>query len=449
MLYKLHTNILIVGVLTIGLMAVKVYDRAFSVMTFSSVISFISQLCLLLYFSREKEATYSCKILFLTVLCYTLAMGGLLMGVSYYYDGDTFMFSKADAMFYYTHSMKFANYGVVKGFKYIIHNFESDDWGALLLDGVLMSIIPSKLFLNAFYTLIGTFSSVMLFKIGRHFMPESYTFLAALGYSTSSYMLFFNCSFLKESAFVFFVISAVYFLYQSIACQSRASMAAAFLFIVIIVFFRPAVAAMLVVSIFTYYGIVLRKRAVSVFLYVVAAATFAVGMKSMMDIVESNTLGGDMDAVIADTSNAAYSGGFNYFVSFFGAFLGPFPTLFNPPDAPPTPMGFLGAGLSYKLFLILPFWFGVFMAVKKWMIELFPLIAFVLLEMIATAYVCASLELRKVILHVPFMYILSSFGLYYWSKTTHSMRLYSWLNFAYAVGVLILWNVIRVKTSYD
>lgn len=426
-------------------MAVKVYDRSFSLMTLGVVICFVTQVGLLLYFSREDENTYSVKTLFCTVLIYTTLMGCLLMGISYFYDGDTFMFSKSDALWYYEHSMKFAELGPEKGIKYITQIAAYDDWGALILDGFLMYIIPTKFLLNAVYMVLGACSSVLLFKIGRHYMPDAYAFLAALGYSTSSFMLFFNCTFLKEPAFVFFVISAVYFQYKSIINQSRASMLGVLLCIIIILFFRPAVAAMLVVSIFAYYGIVLKRRAVSIFIYAAAIVIFVVALKSMQEIVERNTLGGDIDAVVADSNNAAYSSSFNYFMSFFAAFLGPFPALFNPSAGNPTTMVFLGAGLSYRLFLMFPFWYGVYMAFKNNAIEFLPLVVFIFFEMFATGYVCASLELRKVILHVPFMYILSFYGLYQFFKSNRFMRFPALVNFTFAVAVLILWNVIRVK----
>ena len=426
-------------------MAVKVYDRSFSMMTLGAVICFTSQLSLLLHFSREDEIVYSVKTLFWTVLTYTTVMGIFLMGISYYYDGDTFMFSKSDALWYYEHSMKFADLGLIKGSKYITQIAAYDDWGALFLDGFLMYIIPSKFVLNAVYMLLGACSSVMLFKIGRNYLPDSYAYLAALGYSTSSYMLFFNCTFLKEPAFVFFVISAVFFQYRYITKQSRTSLFGVLLCIIVMLFFRPAVAAMLVVSIFVYFGIILRKRAISIFIYAFAFVIFAVALKSLQEIVERNTLGGDIDAVVADSNNAAYSSSFNYFMSFFAAFLGPFPALFNPSAGSPTTMVFLGAGLSYRLFLMFPFWYGVFMALKNRVIEFIPLVVFICFEMLATGYVCASLELRKVILHVPFMYIFSFYGIYLWNKPTRVIRLSALLNFAYAVMVLVLWNVIRVK----
>ena len=445
MLYKFHTNILIVVFLTIGFMAVKVNDKAFSMMTLGAVVCFVTQLSLLIYFSREKEVIYSTKTLFWVVLFYNICMGVFLMGISYYYDGDTFMFSKSDAMWYYEHSMRFADLGPEKGIKYITRIAAYDDWGALILDGFLMYMIPSKFVLNVVYMLLGACSSVFLFKIGRNYMPDAYAFLAVIGYSTSSFMLFFNCTFLKEPAFVFFVICAVYFQYLFITNNSRFSLLGVFFCVVIMLFFRPAVAAMLVVSIFIYYGIVLKKRAISIFIYAAAIIIFAVALKSLQEIVERNTLGGDIDAVVADSNNAAYSSSFNYFMSFFAAFLGPFPALFNPSEGKPTTMVFLGAGLSYRLFLMFPFWYGVFIAFKDRVIELLPMFVFIFLEMLATGYVCASLELRKVILHVPFMYIISFYGLSRWCRPTQVIRLSTYLNFTFAVLVLFLWNVIRVK----
>ena len=84
-------------------------------------------------------------------------------------------------------------------------------------------------------------------------------------------------------------------------------------------------------------------------------------------------------------------------MSDFGAFLGPFPTLFPKIDGPAR-ISYYGAGLMYKLFLVIPFWAGVFYAIKERVIMMIPLIVFILVEMFATAAICASLELRKVLL---------------------------------------------------
>ena len=93
-----------------------------------------------------------------------------------------------------------------------------------------------------------------------------------------------------------------------------------------------------------------------------------------------------------------------------------------------------------------PFWYGVYMAYKQRMLELLPIIVFIVLEMSATAYIVASMELRKVMLHIPFMYILSYYGIYHVFQSERSVTMFKYFNFVFVLGVLFLWNVIKVKS---
>lgn len=442
MLYKLHTIFLILGVLTIGFMAAIVYEKAFSIITLGAVVAFITQGGFLLHFAREDERNYSEKTLFSVVLIYSMMLGSVFMWISYYYDGDTFMFSKTDAMLYYNVSMHVAESGFRSGMESIMKNYAFDDWGAMIFDSIVMSILPYKLFLNAVYMILGAFSSVLLFRVGQNYMPDSYAFLAALAYGTSSYLILFHCTFLKESLFIFVVICSIYYLYKYITNQSPFSLFAAVLCLVVLLFFRPAVAGMIVVSAFVYYGITMKGTAISLFLYVAAIGGFFVSLKMIQGMVDSYTAGGDVDAVIAYRSNGSYSGSFNYFVSFFGAFFGPFPAFFSKSETP-SRLVFYGAGLMNKLFLVIPFWAGVLYSIKNRILEMIPLILFILLEMVSAAYICASLELRKVLLHMPFMYILSFYGLYRWFRPVHMPHIITFINYVIVIGILLFWNVLR------
>ena len=444
-MHSFHTNILIVGLLALGFMSALVAERALTVMTIVPLVAFITQMILLINFSRDIGTDYSDKTLFYTVLIYTFIMGVFFMLVSEYYDGDHFLFNKYDAMFYYKISMQAANAGIIGGVQYLL-TFESDDWGSLFFDSLMMYIIPSKLFLNAMYTLLTSISSVYLYRIGKAYMSERFAFLAALGYASSSYIIFFNCSFLKESLFVFVVVSALYYQHRAIMYGNWKSMCASGLFIGLIFFFRPAVAAFLAASIFVYYGIINTGKAISIFLYIAAVGVVLVSMKTMLEVLDSNTAGGDLDAVIDETNNGAYSSSFNYFVSFFGAFFGPFPSIF-PKLQGPSYMEYLAAGLIYKLFLVAPFWYGVFVAFKEKFLEMYPLIIFVLLELLLTGAICASLELRKVMPHIPFMYIVSLYGMskgFQLNRISHISTL-PW--YVFAVGVMFLWNVIKADNA--
>lgn len=444
MLYKLHTDILIVGALAYGFIAVAIAGRAFNLIGLCFVVAFVTQMSLMIYFSREDEIHYSDKLLFTTVLIYSLSLGAFFMLVSYYLDGDTFLLSKIDAMFYYKNSMKFAELGIVKGFEFICGEYKYDDWGALILDGIVLYIIPHKLFLNAIYMLMGATSAVFLFRIGKHFMPDAYAFSAALAYSTSSFMVFFNCSFLKESAFVFFTICTMYYLFLFMTNQSRGAIILVVFFVAIQLFFRPAVSAMEVMSIFIYYAITQKKNAISIFLYMAVAIVFLAALKDMQEILDSNTQGGDVEALVAETNNSSYSYTFNYFVSLFAAIFGPFAAAFPKLPESPTWVEFYGAGLSYRQFLIFAFWTGIYMAFKNRVLGLLPIITFVLFELLITGLVCASLELRKVILHIPFMYMMSFYGLYHATPSNRHISLSTLVQYGFVVAIFFLWNVIRV-----
>ena len=411
-------------------------------MSLVPLVAFITYMGLLLLFSQEEKADYSERTLIYTVFLYTLLLGLFFIIISEYYDGDNFLFSKIDAMYYYKHSMKVKELGLIGNFIRIVKEIDYDDWGILFFDTIVLYIIPDKLFLNFIYTIIGCFSALFLYRIGQYYMPKSFAFLAALGYSCSSYMVFFNCSFLKESLFVFFVIAALYYQHCAIIERSTKALFLVVLCVAVVFFFRPAVAAFLAASSFAYYGITQKKNAISLFLYIGAIGAFVVSLKTIQEILEFNTAGGDLDAVIDETNNASYSSSFNYFVSFFGALFGPFPSLFPKPQGP-SYMEFFGAGLTYKLFLVAPFWYGIYVIIKNKIIEFFPIIIFVLLELFLTGAVCASLELRKVVLHIPFMYIIAFYGMYKGFVPDSLTRISSFACYAFTVGVLFLWNVIK------
>ena len=447
MLYRLHYNILIVGLLTIGCLAAKSSGNVFSLITPFTVVAFVTQLLLLMSFSRDENASYSDKTLFITVFFYNLLLGLLTIIVAHYY-GDEFLFEDPDAVFYYKQGIKSADIGFIENAKRIINTFGFDDWGALLVSSVLMYIIPSAYFMNAFYVFIGAVSAVMLYRIGKYFMPDTYAFLASLAYSTSSFIVLFHCTYLKESFFVFLVISAIYYFYKSIEDGNHMALFLVFLCLFSILFFRPPLVAFFMIAFVSYYAVTQRGSAISVFLYMAIAVTLVASIAFMQTQIDHYTEGGNTDALLAENGSANYSGGFNVFVGWFVAFLGPFPTLFPRGIEDPRLIHFYGAGLTYKAFLALPLWVGVYWAVKRFEVVMIPLIAFTVVEILATGFILASFELRKVLLHVPFMYVLSFYGLYQLEKNKVNQTFKHYLTFTYfalAIGILILWNLIRVK----
>lgn len=443
-MYKYHITIFIAGLLMVSILAALNINNAVSILTMVTLFTYITQMGLLVFFSGVKPVYYSDRVLFGTTLIYTVLIGYFFMLISLYYDDDTFMFSRIDAMFYYRESIKCQQIGFWDNALRIIRTIRDDDWGNLLFNNLFFSIIPDKLFVNAVYFTTGALSTVFLFRMGKEFLTEQYAFLSALAYGTSSYVIWYHCSFLKESLFVFFVVSAFYYQYCAIKKQSLLPLLGSCLFVFFAYFFRPAVAAFIVMSMFLYYAIVNRGNAISFFLFLIIIVMSVLSFTVMQENVDRYTSGGDIDNVINGTNNSSYSHGFNYFVSFFGAFFGPFPSLFFAQDNPDN-IGFYWPGILYRLFMVFPFWWGVFMVWKRKEMMMIPMLSFVLIEMFSTGAVCASLELRKVILHFPFMAIIAFYGLSNGYFSERFSRLRPFVSYAFVFGVLFLWTIIRDK----
>ncbi len=441
MLYKLHNNIFICYLITLGWMACMLYQRL-DIMAAGSLLAFVSQLSLLLYFTKEKRNIYSEKVLFVIVFIYSILIGIVFMTLSYIVDNDTFMFTKVDAMLYYKGSIRAYDIGLFQNMDLIIEKKAFDDWGAYFFDSLLMSIIPNKLFLNFVYMLTGAISSVLLFRIARHYMPDVYSFVGALAYGTSSFIIFFHCTFLKESLFVAIVICAMYNIDRLIHKESKFALVWALFFSGLLFFFRPAVAAFIIISYFVYLAVKNHGSASSLFLYIGVFVVFIIVIQFMINIADRYASSAEVK-MEESGNNKAYSGGFNNFVSIFGGFFGPFPTFFSKQGENPSAIQFYASGLTYRLFLILPFFTGIYFIIKNKVLELFPVILFILVEMLATGIVHASLELRKVLPHIPFTYIISFYGISYWQDKGLSRRIPRILIYILAIGLLLLWNVVK------
>lgn len=118
-------------------------------------------------------------------------------------------------------------------------------------------------------------------------------------------------------------------------------------------------------------------------------------------------MGGDIDQMIAGKeSEGMIKGGviFTYLVNTIAGLIGPFPTLL--PNEK-TLLSFYAPGLIYKIFISIPFLFGiVYVFIKKKFIY-YPIALFVLLEMSSIVFILEALELRKSLPHFPFIYLIS------------------------------------------
>ena len=177
MLYRLHNNIFIVGLLTLCFLVVISSGRALCAITPFTMFAFITQMALLLWFSHEDINSYSEKDLFLVVLIYSFLIAGLIIVISNFFLGEEFLWEDPDGVFYYKEGLRSMELGLAENVIRIISRFGFDDWGALILSAFMMYVIPSSFFMNALHILTGAISAVLLFRIGKHLMSKKYAFM--------------------------------------------------------------------------------------------------------------------------------------------------------------------------------------------------------------------------------------------------------------------------------
>ncbi len=442
-----HKNILLLGLLLYSCVTIIQFNTAFNWATCVSVIAFISYMILLYQCIDYENDYYATKRLFFTVTIYSFIMVLLFWWLSWYIDGDTYIFSKSDALLYERVCLKLKDLPYTDGFKYLKGNHPFDDWGAMLSMSIFMRIIPSKVFLNLCYILIGSTTSVLLFKIGKHFMASRYAYVAALAFCASSYNMFFYGSFLKESIFVFLVVCLFYNLTSYIFEQRKKSILFVIIFSILVCFFRPATVGFIWMGIFSYFlfknGSDLKKLTALIIIIVFTM----IMMTSLQNILDRYTMGGDIDKLLDTKEATGLSKELTYTINFFASFFGPFPTLIGTEQ----PRSCLyGAGLLYKFFLNLPFYLAVWIIIKERQTDLFPLIIFIFLEAFSVAIVQKGFEFRLNLPHTAFFYLMAFWGFSKFDKENNNDE-YKFISFQklltpffiFSFFIIFGWGILR------
>ena len=96
---------------------------------------------------NKAEDYFTNSRLWLTVFIYSLVMVGLYLQMSYFYKGDTFLFSELDAKIYARSSNRLKDLSFSDSLTYL-SNWTYDDWGAPVCMAFFLKIIPLKCLLK-------------------------------------------------------------------------------------------------------------------------------------------------------------------------------------------------------------------------------------------------------------------------------------------------------------
>ena len=440
-LYTYHHKLMLLVIALFVVLSVLRNNVFFDLSTFVICLSFFSSLALVYSQIGIDEGKCTKVRLFSITFTYSFLLVSVFLFYSYNVEGNTFLLSETDSRLYEKLVNKMLYLPYKDSFVYLFEKYKFDDWGGPIYMSSVFRIYPDKLFLNFVNTILTSVSSLFVFKIGERLMSRKYAYLSALSYAISSFMIFFNGSFLKESSFVFFVILLINSIYNFIIEKRKISLIYIVIYSCVLLLFRPAVVVCVICGFSVYYFV---RRGYGVYklgLILLVILFLSYLLSSLLSIFNHYTLSGDI-AKLMLTKDTKYglSREMTYTLNWFGSFFGPFPSILGSNMT----SCFYGSGLLYK-FLLLPFAvFGLIKVVKIRIDYMFPLLVFFVLESFFAALVQKGMELRLTLPHIFIYYIFA-----FWTMEKveiGELRINKWIEnsfFVLSFIFVLCFNVLR------
>lgn len=368
-----------------------------------NVLLFVSYIITLWNAIGREEGYYTYGRLASTVFIYSIIFVGMYLEMSYFYTGDTFYWDFTDPYAYYGMDVKFIDNEVpfLEQPAWLERDWGwgPSDWGASMTQTLFLKIIPSRYFLFFIQTTVGAAGAAMMFGIGRKIMRIDYAYMAALTYSISSFSIFYYASFRKEIFMVLIVIASFWSFFEYVSSRNKGFLWLCGFITVIMFFFRPAVAGLMLMGIASYFiGKRINKNNAP---YIIILLIMVIGLSFSVIVSKLSSFSDDL----AKNENYVDTTTFGIVVSSVGVMIGPFPQLLQLGQVNMSQLPLYGPGLLLKYILFLAFWNGFVESLKKQEVNVFPLFFFTILEMLALAVMNDGLELRKAMPHICTFYI--------------------------------------------
>jgi hypothetical protein len=409
----------------------------FTVMLYYSVLQ--SQLF-------KPDNYYTIGRLIRIILSYSLLYIVTYNIISYEYNQNYFVFSEIDAVRYHIESFQMSSRSIINGINIFLSRYTYEDLGVVLVISMLYKIYASNLIVNLLYFALSLLSSVGLFNIGKQLMPGKYAFLASLSFSISSYFLWFNTSGLKESIMIFLVIYSFMQYYRFLQYRKNSHLLFMALFLAPLMLFRPAVLFLILGAVLMGSLMNHRRTKTNIFSIIILLMVLSIGSTYVSALYDKFFGGGFAYMIYTKevTGMVIRSLSFTYFVNIMAGLIGPLPTL--SPTIKPV-LSFYAPGLIYKTLISIPFLFGVYQIFNRKIVSYYPIAAFVVLEILSLIFILEGLELRKSLIHFPFIYLIA-FGYIGFNTDTRRLNISSMKRFKNVLnlsflGVFILmlfWN---------
>lgn len=395
--------------------------------------------------SRPKISKNRIILFFLSLsLFYVLTLNFLY----YYYTGGFFEFGARDALYYNDIALKLIKEPIwnwIDSFirTTLIEDAPLEDFGATFFVALAYLFYPSTFTYNILNILLGLITLLSLLRIAKKMMPGRYAMLTVVAYSFASFNLYFFSTGMKETAFVMFTVLTIERFYCFWSKKNIYNLILFVLVLLSLLFFRPAVMYLIILSIIAGISIPSIKSKYGFIILIISSLLFISLFSYYGEIIE-RYYGSSEKIEIGRESLGLTVNKFTYFVAFISSFIGPFPTIL--PFDGKEQQSLYSIGLILKVMLSGFFFVGIINIFKKKIIIAYPLVLFVLLEATSLFLILNSFELRFHLPHFPFIYLISFYCIYlFYSKEQMFGRrfLVRYLKYYIYIPMLLIvyWNL--------
>ncbi len=422
--------------------------RSVNLYNLLNVTVFLSYTYLLWMCVNKDESYFTKGRLWTTVFVYSLIFVGLYLLLSFYYAGDTFLFTYIDARVYERTSFRMKDMGFFEALDYVSHIASYDDWGAPMSMALILKVVPSKLFLNFCYVIMNTMTALLVFDMGKMMgISKKYAYIASLSYSIASYSMFMMGTFLKEETLMLLIVFSMWCLYKYKENFQIVYLLSGGFASFLVIFFRVPVALFIWLS----YAVLLMfgenshlKKGLFAILGI-GIAFLVIGLWQYSARRYAND--GDFMTVGRYASTSV----FQKLTGYVSILFGPFPTMYHISGTTLKYRALTGAGELFKFLLFLPYWKGLVYCIRARASELYPIYVFTIGNMLGLLVVL-RIDFRFAMISMP-LFMLAAFWYMdqYDSGADESVRntpYYYWTNIELKISLCIVflvtlaWNLL-------
>jgi len=388
---------------------------------------------------NRRESFYSTKNLIIYSFPY-IVFFFLILNITYYIDhGDFFEFVASDTFTYDNAASKMKDLGFIERIIWWLNNAgflnPSEDLGGVLMPSIAYSFYYSTFSYNVLNMFAGIFTGINMFSLASNFMSKRWAFVASFIYIISSFSIYFYTTGAKESFFILFVVASYNYIYKVKRNASFMNILWASVFVLSILFYRPAVLYMILLSLG--FSVLFKKSrsnnsAIMIFLGLI----LSVVLSSVISQIFNRYLGGNLNAKMV---NGIEKSSLNYIIASFSALLGPFPTVV--PFETKAALSISSTGLIFRVLSSTYFVFGALYIIKQRISVLYPILIFIFMEMLALVLILEVFELRLNFPHYPFIYIIA---FYFYDNYSINSTIVKHKYIRIGIGILsffiLVWN---------